>query len=112
MNALGAKPILVTDLDRREYLNGGIQIGNQLQPFQSPMEVTRFQLSVPTVRGRHPKLSDPIGVIIHEEMNQLVAEEGEHRMLGNQSGLGQSRGGRPREVLHGDPQIPLFNHSV
>jgi hypothetical protein len=70
------------------------------------MEVMCFQLTVQTVSGRQAKLSDPIGVIIHEEMNNLVAEVGEQWIVGKQSGLGPPRGGSPSEVLHGEPHIP------
>ncbi len=45
-------------------------------------------------------------MIIHEEMNNLVAEVGEHWILGKQSRLGQPGGGSPSEVLHGEPNIP------
>jgi len=101
----------MANVDSREELEGRVDVRNGVQPVQDSVEAFRAEMAVRAVWRGEAEISDPIGVIIQDKMNQLIRQIMQHRHQAEKVWLRQSGGSSPSKVHHGEPKVAVPGHA-
>ncbi len=111
MYCLHTQPILVANVDCREELEGRFNVRNGFQPVKDRAEFFCVEMTVRAVGRGEAERSDPIWVIIQDEMHQLDWQILQHGRKADKVGLRQTVGGCPGQVNYREPKISRPSHA-
>ncbi len=111
VDCLHTQPILMANVDSREELEGRVDVRNGVQPVQDSVEAFCAEMAVRAVGRGEAEISDPIGVIIQDKMNQLIRQILQHRHQAEKVWLRQSADSSPSKVHHGETKIAVPGHA-
>ena len=102
---LPAKPIPVLNVDSTEKLDRHVHLWHVFQPPKRLLKVFCAELPVLSVRRRKLELSDPIRVIVDQEVDELLWKVTQSGQKAEHDRLRQPAGWSSRKVLHGKAEI-------
>ena len=105
VHSLPAKPIPVLNVDSTEKLDRHLHLWHVFQPPKRLLKVFCAELPVLSVGRRKLELSDPIRVIVDQEVNELLRKITQAGQKAEHDRLRQPAGWSPHKVLHGKAEV-------
>ena len=105
VHSLPAEPIPVLNVDSTEKLDRHLDLWHVFQPPKRLLKVFCAELPVLSVGRRKLELSDPIRVIVDQEVNELLWKITQPGQKAEHDRLRQPAGWSPHKVLHGKAEV-------